>query len=93
MSALPVCIPLHDYLLVKPVEAPAQVTGAGIALPDQAAPRVARAEVLAVGPELPAQEVNLVGQLVFFPNGIGFDIQEGGVKYILVRWKDCMGWK
>ena len=88
--------PLHDRVIVKRLEEEKKSAG-GIIIPDQAAEKPVRGEVLAVGTgkrgddgKTIAMDVK-VGDLVLFGKYSGSEVKIDGKEYVVMREDDLMG--
>jgi len=88
--------PLHDRVIVKRLEEEKKSAG-GIIIPDQAAEKPVRGEVLAVGSgkrgddgKVIALDVK-VGDLVLFGKYSGSEVKIDGKEYVVMREDDLMG--
>lgn len=87
--------PLHDRIIVRRMEEE-RTTASGIIIPDSAAEKPDRGEVLAVGPgkvgddnERVALQVT-VGDKVLFGKYAGTAIKEGGEELLIMREEDVL---
>lgn len=82
--------PLHDRVVVRPVEAETKTTG-GIVIPDSAAEKSGQGEVLAIGPGklLDSGEVRSlsvrVGDRVLYGKYSGSEVKVGGESLLVIR--------
>ena len=88
--------PLHDRVLLKPLEAEEKTAG-GIIIPDTAKEKPMQGEVVAVGPgarnekgEIVPLEVK-VGDRVLFGKWSGTEVKIGGDELLIVKESDVMG--
>ena len=88
--------PLHDRVLIKPVDQEEKTVG-GIIIPDTAKEKPMRGEVIAVGPgargddgKLQALDVK-VGDIVLYGKWSGTDVKIDGDDYLIMRESDVMG--
>ena len=88
--------PLHDRVLLKPLEAEEKTAG-GIIIPDTAKEKPMQGEVVAVGPgarnekgEIVPLEVK-VGDRVLFGKWSGTEVKIGGDELLIVKESDIMG--
>ena len=88
--------PLHDYVLVKRIEAGEQRQG-GIIIPDTAKEKPQEGEVLAVGPGKLQEDGNrralavAVGNKVWFSKYAGTEITLDGEERLVMRESDLLG--
>lgn len=97
--------PLHDYVLVRRLEAPEKTEG-GIYIPDVAREKSQQGEVVAVGPGKKTKEGKLippdvkVGDIVIFNKYAGSDFERrstaipvkiGDQDYLIVREEELLG--
>jgi len=87
--------PLHDRVIVKRLEEEKKSAG-GIIIPDQAAEKPVRGEVLAVGSgkrgddgKVHAMDVK-VGDTVLFGKYSGSEVKVEGKEYVVMREDDIM---
>lgn len=87
--------PLHDRVIVKRLEEEKKSAG-GIIIPDQAAEKPVRGEVLAVGSGKRGDDgkvtpVDLkVGDVVLFGKYSGSEVKVDGKEYVVMREDDIM---
>ena len=88
--------PLHDRVIVKRLEEE-RTTAAGIVIPDSAAEKPMRGEVLAVGTgkvldngQVRALQVK-VGDKVLFGKYAGTEVKIDGEEIVVMREEDIMG--
>ena len=88
--------PLHDRVIVKRLEE-ARTTAGGIVIPDSAAEKPMRGEILAVGSgklldngEIRALQVK-VGDKVLFGKYAGTEVKIDGDEIVVMREEDIMG--
>jgi chaperonin GroES len=88
--------PLHDRIIVKRLEEE-RTTAGGIVIPDSAAEKPMRGEVLAVGQgkaldngEIRALQVK-VGDKVLFGKYAGTEVKIDGDEIVVMREEDVMG--
>jgi len=88
--------PLHDRVIVKRLEEE-RTTAAGIVIPDSAAEKPMRGEVLAIGSgkvldngEVRALQVK-VGDKVLFGKYAGTEVKIDGDEIVVMREEDIMG--
>lgn len=88
--------PLHDRIIVKPLEAPEEIRG-GIIIPDTARERPQQGEVIAVGPgrlldnggRLPVDVK--AGDRVIFEKYAGTEVELDNETYLILRESDILG--
>lgn len=87
--------PLHDRVVVRPVEAETRTTG-GIVIPDSAAEKSGQGEVVAVGPgavmdngEIRALTVK-VGDRVLYGKYSGSEVKLEGEELLVIRESDIL---
>lgn len=88
--------PLHDRVVVKPVELDTKTAG-GIIIPDSAQEKPMQGKVVGVGPgnrgddgELQAMDVK-VGDVVLYGKWSGTEIKIAGDDVLIMRESDIMG--
>jgi len=87
--------PLHDRVIVKRLEEEKKSAG-GIIIPDQAAEKPVRGEVLAVGPGKKTDDGKTiavdvkVGDTVLFGKYSGSEVKVEGKEYVVMREDDIM---
>lgn len=87
--------PLHDRVIVKRLEEEKKSAG-GIIIPDQAAEKPVRGEVLAVGPGKKTDDGKTiavdvkVGDTVLFGKYSGSEVKVDGKEYVVMREDDIM---
>jgi chaperonin GroES len=87
--------PLHDRVIVKRLEEEKKSAG-GIIIPDQAAEKPVRGEVLAVGAGKKAEDGKLiamdvkVGDTVLFGKYSGSEVKVEGKDYLIMREDDIL---
>jgi len=87
--------PLHDRVIVKRLEEEKKSAG-GIIIPDQAAEKPDRGEVIAVGPGKKGDDGKLmpmsvqVGDVVLFGKYSGSPVKVEGVEYSVMREDDII---
>lgn len=88
--------PLHDRLLLKPVEAETR-TKAGLIIPDTAQEKPMQGKVVAVGKgrrledgRLQALDVK-VGDTVLYGKWSGTEVKLGGVDHVILKEEDLFG--
>lgn len=85
--------PLHDYVVVEPVEAEEKTTG-GIVLPDTAKEKPARGRVLAVGPGRLLKDGRRAplavrkGQRVIFSKYGGTEVRIEDKRFLIISEED-----
>ena len=88
--------PLHDRVIVKRLEEEKKSAG-GIIIPDQAAEKPVRGEVLAVGTGKRGDDGKIipmdvkVGDSVLFGKYSGSEVKIDGKEYVVMREDDLMG--
>lgn len=90
-------VPSHDYLLVKPIEAPGRTPG-GIFLPNGSRAPTVSGEVVLAGPgntspfgQMIAMDHKVGDVVVFAPLANLMEIKIGGVTFVLGRSCECLG--
>ncbi|NPA34574.1 MAG: co-chaperone GroES [Chlorobi bacterium] len=79
--------PLHDRVVVKPIEE--EVTKSGIIIPDTAKERPQQGLVVAVGPGKKDEPTTVkVGEKVLFGKYAGTEIEIDGEEYLIMRESD-----
>ena len=87
--------PLHDRLVVKPIEAEEKTAG-GILIPDNAKEKPTKGEVLAVGEGKPLDNGSVrapkvkVGDKVIYGQYAGSSYKQDGVEYKIIREDDVL---
>jgi chaperonin GroES len=88
--------PLHDRVVVKRVDEDTKTAG-GIIIPDTAAEKPMKGEIIAVGPgardekgERVALDVK-AGDLVLFGKWSGTEVKIDGTEYLIMKESDIMG--
>ena len=87
--------PLHDRVVVKPIEAE-EVSAGGILIPDSAKEKSTKGEVVAVGPGKPLDNGSVrapalkVGDKVIYGQYSGSSYKLEGVEYKIVREDDIL---
>jgi chaperonin GroES len=82
--------PLHDRVIVKPVEQPALSAG-GIIIPDTAMEKPQRGLIVAAGPGKKDEPVTLkAGDLVLFGKYSGTEIKVNGEELLIMRESDIL---
>jgi chaperonin GroES len=80
--------PLHDRVIVKPVEK-AEKTAGGIIIPDTAQDKPQQGEVVAVGSGRKDEPMTVkVGDIVLFGKYGGTEIELDGDKFLLLKESD-----
>jgi len=88
--------PLHDRVVVRPVEEDAKTKG-GIIIPDTAKEKPMQGEVIAVGPGGRDESGKLIpielrpGDLVLFGKWSGTDVKLDGEELLIVKESDVLG--
>jgi chaperonin GroES len=88
--------PLHDRVVVRPVEEDAKTRG-GIIIPDTAKEKPMQGEVIAVGPGGRDESGKLIpielrpGDLVLFGKWSGTDVKLDGEELLIVKESDVLG--
>src|SRR3954452_7010553 len=88
--------PLHDRVLVRPLEQDERTTG-GIIIPDTAKEKPQQGEVIAVGPGGRDETSKLVpidlkvGDRVLFGKWSGTEVKLDGIEYLIMKESDIMG--
>lgn len=88
--------PLHDRVIVKRLEEEKKSAG-GIIIPDNAAEKPVRGEVIAVGPGKRGDDGKLMpmdvkaGDTVLFGKYSGSEVKVDGVELVVMREDDIMG--
>ena len=87
--------PLHDRVVVKPIEAD-EISAGGIVIPDSAAEKPIKGQVVAVGEGKVLDNGNVrapkvkVGDQVLFGKYSGTEVKLDGVEYLVVREDDIL---
>ena len=87
--------PLHDRVVVKPIEAE-EVSAGGILIPDSAKEKSTKGEVVAVGPGKPLDNGSVrapalkVGDKVIYGQYAGSSYKSEGVEYKVLREDDVL---
>lgn len=87
--------PLHDRVLVRRAEEETKTAG-GILIPDAAAEKPLKGEIVAVGAGKILENGNVrplavkVGDKVYFGKYAGTEIKIDGVEYLMMREEDLM---
>lgn len=88
--------PLHDRVVVRRLD-DERTSAGGIVIPDSAAEKPSKGEILAVGLGKTLDNGNVnplavkVGQKVLFGKYAGTEVKLEGVEYIVMREDDIMG--
>lgn len=88
--------PLHDRVLVRRAEEETKTAG-GIVIPDNAAEKPQRGEIVAVGQGKILENGSVrplavkVGDKIYFGKYAGTELKVDGVEYIMMREEDIMG--
>ena len=88
--------PLHDRVLLKPVEQDAKTKG-GIIIPDTAKEKPVQGKVIAVGPGARDENGKLrpldvkVGDIVLYGKWSGTEVKVDGEDLLIVKESDVMG--
>jgi len=88
--------PLHDRVLVKPLEAE-QKTAGGIIIPDTAKEKPMEGKVMAVGPGARGEDGKLhalavkKGDRVLYGKWSGTEVKVGGEELLIIKEADIMG--
>jgi len=88
--------PLHDRVVVKRIENEAKTSG-GIIIPDTAAEKPQRGEVIAVGPGARGEDGRIValdvkqGQKILFGKWSGTEVKIDGADLLIMKESDIMG--
>ncbi|WP_040933791.1 co-chaperone GroES [Coxiella burnetii] len=88
--------PLHDRVVVRRLEEERTSAG-GIVIPDSAAEKPSRGEVISVGPGKPLDNGEVrpldvkVGDQILFGKYAGTEVKLAGDEYIVMREDDIMG--
>ena len=87
--------PLHDRVVVKPIEAD-EISAGGILIPDSAKEKSTKGEVVAVGPGKPLDNGSVraaalkVGDKVIYGQYAGSTYKADGVEYKVLREDDIL---
>ena len=87
--------PLHDRVVVKPIEAD-EISAGGILIPDSAKEKSTKGEVVAVGPGKPLDNGSVrapslkVGDKVIYGQYAGSAYKDAGTEYKIVREDDIL---
>jgi chaperonin GroES len=88
--------PLHDRVVVKRVDEDTKTAG-GIIIPDTAAEKPMKGEIIAVGPGARDEKGERVvldvkaGDLVLFGKWSGTEVKIDGTEYLIMKESDIMG--
>ncbi|MEZ5925611.1 MAG: co-chaperone GroES [Hyphomicrobiaceae bacterium] len=88
--------PLHDRVVVKRVEEDLKTAG-GIIIPDSAAEKPMKGEIVAVGPGARDEDGKRVeldvkaGDIVLFGKWSGTEVKIDGTEYLIMKESDIMG--
>ena len=88
--------PLHDRLLLKPLEAETRTKG-GLIIPDTAQEKPMQGEVVAVGKGKRLEDGRLqaidvkVGDKVIYGKWSGTEVKLGGVEHVILKEEDLFG--
>jgi chaperonin GroES len=88
--------PLHDRVVIKRLEEELKTAG-GIIIPDSAAEKPQRGEVIAAGPGARGDDGKIVpldvkkGDKVIFGKWSGTEVKIDGVDYLIMKESDIMG--
>ena len=88
--------PLHDRVLVQPMDGEEKTAG-GIIIPDTAKEKPSEGKVIAVGPGAKTEDGKIlpmevkVGDLVLFGKWSGTEVKIDGVEYSIMKESDIMG--
>lgn len=88
--------PLHDRVVIRRLE-DSRTTAGGIVIPDSAAEKPMRGEVISVGAGKLLQNGDLcalavkVGDIVLFGKYSGTEVKVGGEELVVMREDDIMG--
>jgi chaperonin GroES len=88
--------PLHDRVVVKRVEEDLKTAG-GIIIPDSAAEKPMKGEIVAVGPGARDEDGKRIapdvkdGDLVLFGKWSGTEVKIDGTEYLIMKESDIMG--
>lgn len=81
--------PLGKRVVIQIAEVE-QVTESGFILPTSAQEKEQFGEVIAIGPEIEKDDDVQVGDIVYFRNFTGTEIEHEGVEYLVVEYKDLL---
>ena len=88
--------PLHDRVLVQPLDGEEKTAG-GIIIPDTAKEKPSEGKIIAVGPGAKTEDGKIlpmevkVGDLVLFGKWSGTEVKIDGVEYSIMKESDIMG--
>ena len=88
--------PLHDRVVVKRVEEDLKTAG-GIIIPDSAAEKPMKGEIVAVGPGARDEDGKRIapdvkeGDIVLFGKWSGTEVKIDGTEYLIMKESDIMG--
>ncbi len=83
--------PLHDRVVIKRLDAEEKTAG-GIYIPDTAAEKPSKGEVVAVGPGKTDAPMSVkAGDKVLFGKYAGTEVKENGEELIVMREDDIIG--
>lgn len=88
--------PLHDRVLVRRAEEETKTAG-GIVIPDNAAEKPQRGEIIAVGQGKILENGSVrplavkVGDKIYFGKYSGTELKVDGVEYLMMREEDVIG--
>ena len=88
--------PLHDRVLVQPLDGEEKTAG-GIIIPDTAKEKPSEGKVIAVGPGAKTEDGKIlpmevkIGDLVLFGKWSGTEVKIDGVEYSIMKESDIMG--
>ena len=88
--------PLHDRVLVQPLDGEEKTAG-GIIIPDTAKEKPSEGKVIAVGPGAKSEDGKIlpmdvkVGDFVLFGKWSGTEVKIDGVEYSIMKESDIMG--
>ena len=88
--------PLHDRVLVQPLDGEEKTAG-GIIIPDTAKEKPSEGKVIAVGPGAKTEDGKIlpmevkVGDLVLFGKWSGTEVKIDGVDHLVMREDDILG--
>ena len=88
--------PLHDRVLVQPLDGEEKTAG-GIIIPDTAKEKPSEGKVIAVGPGAKTEDGKILpmevrsGDLVLFGKWSGTEVKIDGVEYSIMKESDIMG--
>ena len=87
--------PLHDRVLVQPLDGEEKTAG-GIIIPDTAKEKPSEGKIIAVGPGAKTEDGKIlpmevkVGDLVLFGKWSGTEVKIDGVEYSIMKESDMM---